>query len=64
MQPKSHGFRGAEVFVLTAFYFLDTVQLQQDFLPVCLDLTSYFTIKTKHNVSRSIKHFPQGPVLQ
>lgn len=64
MQPKSTGFREAEILALTAFYFLNTVQLHQDSLPVSLDLTSLFPINTKHNVSRSIKHFPQGPVLQ
>lgn len=64
MQPKSPGFREAEILALTAFYFLNTVQLQQHFLPVSLDLTSHFPINTKHNVSRGIKHFQQGPVLQ
>ena len=44
-QPKSHGFRWAEVFALTAFYFLDTVRLQQEFLPVCLALTRYLPSK-------------------
>lgn len=58
------GGGGGKVFALMAFYFLSTVQLQQDSLPVCLDLTSCFTIKAKHNVSRNIKPSPQGPVLQ
>lgn len=60
--PKSHGPSGAGLFVLTAFYLLNSTQLQQDFLLLCLALTSHFTFKTKQNVPGRIKHFPQSPV--